>query len=470
MASGVLLTLLCPLHAQTGAPGESAAANRSYRILREDEDWSFLKDKSLREDLWDPIKYIPMRSAHDDWYTSIGGEVREVWEQIDNDEFGQSPFSNGYFLERYMLHVDTHYGPHVRTFVQLKSGLEDYRDGGPRPIDEKRLDFLAAYLEVGTAGEREGRDFITLRVGRQELNYGSGRLVSVREGPNVRQSFDGFKIRSREGRWALDGWAVRPDLDKPDFFDNAPNHATEFWGVYASHPVTKTSSVDAYYLGLDRQSATFNRGTGRELRHTLGTRLWRPVATKERGWDFDDEAVWQFGSFGAGGIRAWTLATDTGYSLPTAPLRPRVSLKADLSSGDDPSKKDLGTFNPIFPLGNYFGVLATTGPGPVNFMDLHPRVQTQFPHGVTLATDWVIQWRQSLVDGIYTVPGSLLRATGSSRARFVGDRPGMELKWQVDRHLWLQADYGIFYAGRFLKETQPGKDLNYWALWAGYKF
>jgi len=147
-----------------------------------------------------------------------------------------------------------------------------------------------------------------------------------------------------------------------------------------------------------------------------------------------------------------------------------VSLKADLSSGDDPSKKDLGTFNPIFPLGNYFGVLATTGPGPVNFMDLHPRVQTQFPHGVTLATDWVIQWRQSLVDGIYTVPGSLLRATGSSRARFVGDRPGMELKWQVDRHLWLQADYGIFYAGRFLKETQPGKDLNYWALWAGYKF
>jgi len=32
------------------------------------------------------------------------------------------------------------------------------------------------------------------------------------------------------------------------------------------------------------------------------------------------------------------------------------------------------------------------------------------------------------------------------------------------RHLWAQADYGIFYAGKFLKEESPGRNLNYWAL------
>jgi hypothetical protein len=37
----------------------------------------------------------------------------------------------------------------------------------------------------------------------------------------------------------------------------------------------------------------------------------------------------------------------------------------------------------------------------------------------------------------------------------------------VNRHLWFQADYGIFYAGRFLRETLPGRNLNYWALWVG---
>ena len=35
------------------------------------------------------------------------------------------------------------------------------------------------------------------RVGRQELEYGSGRLIDVREGPNVRLSFDGFKVLSK---------------------------------------------------------------------------------------------------------------------------------------------------------------------------------------------------------------------------------------------------------------------------------
>ena len=44
-----------------------------------------------------------------------------------------------------------------------------------------------------------------------------------------------------------------------------------------------------------------------------------------------------------------------------------------------------GTFNPLFPrTGDYFWhVLATTGPGPINFMDVHPRVEATFPNDVT---------------------------------------------------------------------------------------
>ena len=51
------------------------------------------------------------------------------------------------------------------------------------------LDFQTAFLEVGAGDER---DWIKLRVGRQELEYGSGRLIDVREVPNVRLSFDGI--------------------------------------------------------------------------------------------------------------------------------------------------------------------------------------------------------------------------------------------------------------------------------------
>jgi hypothetical protein len=444
----------------TGEPGH-------YGVPAEQENWGFLADPSLRKDYMDPIKYIRLRGDDDDWYLSIGGEVRFAWEQIGNDNFGQRGYMNGYWLQRYMVHADTHYGKHFRSFIELKSGLESFRVGGARPIDEKKLAFLSAFLEIGT--ERK-KNWVVLRVGRQELNYGSGRVVSVREGPNVRQSFDGLKLRSDVGSWKIDGFAVRPDLDKPGFFDNSPNHQVEFWGIYATRAIQHGFSIDLYYLGLNRKDATFNRGTAEELRHTLGVRLWRPISTTKNGADFDVEGIWQFGTFGSDGIRAWSVASDSGYSLPRKALKPRFELKADISSGDNPNSHNLGTFNPIFPLGNYFGVIATTGPGPVNFMDIHPSVQLHLSDTVTLTPDWVFQWRESLQDGVYTVPGTLLRAAGDSRARFVGDRPGVQLRWQIDRHFWTQADYGVFYAGSFLKDTQPGRNLNYWELWAGYKF
>src|ERR1700740_2374314 len=244
----------------------SPAPARVYHLLREDDDWSFLADPAERQDFWDPIKYIRLRPARNDWFLSIGGEAREVWEQIGNDNWGQQPFMNGYFDERYMLYFDVHYAKHIRSFVEFKSGLNSYRIGGPRPIDEKKRDFQAAFLEVGTGNER---NWIKFRAGRHEMEYGSGRLIDVRAGPNVRLSFDGVKITAGGGPWKIDGFAGRPDLDKPGFFDNAPNHAVGFWGVYGVRPLTRTITLDAYYLGLDRKTATFNRGVGHEVRHSI---------------------------------------------------------------------------------------------------------------------------------------------------------------------------------------------------------
>ena len=56
-------------------------------------------------------------------------------------------------------------------------------------------------------------------------------------------------------------------------------------------------------------------------------------------------------------------------------------------------------------------------------------------------------------------------APGSS-----GYRPGVEVAWQIDRHAYLQADYGVFFAGQFLKQALPGRNINYTEFWAGYKF
>jgi Alginate export len=103
-------------------------------------------------------------------------------------------------------------------------------------------------------------------------------------------------------------------------------------------------------------------------------------------------------------------------------------VNADIASGDHPGGNTLGTFNPLYPSGHYFGVFASTGPGPLNFMDIHPKVQLEASHGVSIFADWIFQWRESLENGLYAIPGFLITAADGSRARFVGDRPGTEVQ------------------------------------------
>jgi hypothetical protein len=92
----------------------------------------------------------------------------------------------------------------------------------------------------------------------------------------VRQEFDGFKLLFRPEGWSVDAFAMRPVSIKPGFFDDPPDHEQTLWGVWAN--TTKSlpklvTQLDVYYLGLDRKKATFNQGTAREQRHTLGINL-----------------------------------------------------------------------------------------------------------------------------------------------------------------------------------------------------
>src|SRR5258708_21303914 len=58
---------------QSVPTAESPAPARVYHLLREDDDGSFLADPAKRQEFWDPIKYIRLRSGRNDWFLSMGG-------------------------------------------------------------------------------------------------------------------------------------------------------------------------------------------------------------------------------------------------------------------------------------------------------------------------------------------------------------------------------------------------------------
>jgi hypothetical protein len=61
-----------------------------YQLLRQDEDYSYLRNEDCKQDRWDALKYIRLGSS-DDKYLTIGGEAREWYEGFRNFLWGIVP-------------------------------------------------------------------------------------------------------------------------------------------------------------------------------------------------------------------------------------------------------------------------------------------------------------------------------------------------------------------------------------------
>jgi len=128
----------------------------------------------------------------------------------------------------------------------------------------------------------------------------------------------------------------------------------------------------------------------------------------------------------------------------------------------------LQTYNPLFPTGAYFNLADPVGPS--NFIHLHPVLELSFGEHVTVTAKWAFFWRESLEDGVYRLSVVPLRTGQRSRKRYVGISPSLTVVWTATRHMTVQASYVHFFAGPFLQETPPGKDIDYVTTWFAYKF
>jgi hypothetical protein len=437
--------------------------------MRYEENWNYLEDKSRRSEWLDRLKYISLDKR--DWYLSLGGEARFRYEYFDNFNFGAGPQDdNGYLLQRYLVHADAHFGKRVRVFTQLQSAISTGRNGGPRPTDDDRLDVHQTFLDLRFGDEAKS---LTFRVGRHEMEFGSGRLISAGEGLNVRRSFDGLRVIYHRGPWLINGQVNKLVLIKRGLFNDTPDWSQTFWGVGATRSRPKIGGGHQFaYIALDRKMGRFDQGSGRERRHTVIARTYG--ASRAAGeFDYNVDTIFQWGSFwspgGLIGILAWALASDVGLTVNRIPLKPRLGLRADATSGDrDPNDQRLQTFNPLFPGTAYSDTIGLIGAS--NSLALNPNLRFAVGERCTVSAGMAFFWRQSTRDAIYGINVAPLRPGGRSRARDVGTMPSVRLDWRITRHLTYTATYSHFFAGRFLKETPPGEDVNYASTWLTFRF
>lgn len=399
----------------------------------------------------------------------MSGELRERGEYFDHVRLGESSPSSGYLLQRYILNTDAVLGDRIRVITSLESGLENGRGGGPRPsVDENRLFFHEGFFQLRS---RRERPLVDLRIGRHELNFGSGRLVSSRELPNVQQNFDGIRFLVSPSSWQFNVVALKYSLSNHGIFDDPPDHTFSVWGIYASRHDRRDEAPtwDLYYLGTDHKIATFQAGSGREQRESVGVRL-----AEVRGhWDSDSEGVFQFGTFVNRPIRAWTATSNTGYTIRSSPgqeIDYRLGLDAGIASGNhNPTVGAFGTFNALFPKGAYFGEANFIGP--YDIQDIRPSLRVTMPQKrIIIWPNFEILWRQSREDGIYSIPAVLVQPGSVANALYVGSQADLNVQWGENRHLTWTVDGARFFSGTFLRQTTPGKSVNYFSLGVSYRF
>jgi Alginate export len=441
----------------------SSQSISSFKSLRYDEDYSFFEKDTTSKGWYHGIKFTPL-SHNKIVYISFGGDIRYQYFYIKSEDWGDAPEdNNGYILTRYLVHADFHAGRYFRTFVQFQSSLSNGKETVPSPVDENQLDIHQAFFDIALPSDSHS---IIVRVGRQELLYGSQRLIALRDGPNNRQSFDAARLIYSQRNLKADLFFSHYVRSKQQIFDDGFNKNTNFWGGYVViNKIPVLQNIDLYYLGLWKSSASFDDGKARELRYSIGTRVWKKTAN----WQYDFEGLYQWGKFGTEKISGWTLSSNTTYTINSLKRRLQINLKTELISGDkNYNDNKLNTFNPLFPRGAYFGLAALIGP--VNLMDIHPSLLLSLTRKLDLTFDYDAFWRYSRNDGIYGPNVALIYSGKNIAYKFIGQQFSTYLIYTPNNFLYLRGEFTWFEAGKYLKKAGTGKNIVFTGVTAQLKF
>ena len=296
--------------------------------------------RMLREEL-ERLREIVTHSqaAEGERRFSITGQVRNRFEWNDAD------FTSGDGDLRSLLRsrVRVRGAPHEKTrlLVELQDSRLWGEEAGTIDGSGDAIDFHQAYLELGDLFSKS----ISVRLGRQELAYGSQRLVGTAGWSNVGRSFDAVKVR----------YGKESTVDvfnaKLDETGEAGVRDRNLWGVYGHLEHHEQHAVEPYVL----YEHDGNSGNAKLKRATAGLRSdGEYTSSAGHGTAYELEAALQAGEIGGSDIFAFMASGSLSYSGPSW-TRPWLEVGADWLSGDgNPGESDIKAFDTRFATNHEF--------------------------------------------------------------------------------------------------------------------
>jgi hypothetical protein len=419
-----------------------------FRFLRYNDVISI---DSTNQNFYYKIKQITV-SQKSKVFLFFGAENRTQYQYFDNENWDEvTRDDDGFILNRALFYGDLKIGNSFRLFSQLQSSTSISRLD-PNPLEENPLDLHQLFFDVRIRS-------LNLRMGRQELYYGSQRLISVREGPNSRQSFDAMKIMYQKNTLSADAFYGYYVKNRFGNFNDKIDSNTKLFGFYTSIKGIKyLNNIEAYFLNIQKLKSTYNTFSGQENRNTVGSRIWGTHAN----WNYDIEGAYQFGNFDTKSIKAWTFSINNSFTYLINKRIQKIGFKTEYISGDK-IKNDgsIETFNPLFPRGAYFGLAALIGPS--NLIDMHPFLEFQLTQKWNFYVDYDMFWRATKNDAIYQPNGAVLFESSNSTSKKIGNQLGASFEYTFNKYLNFTLEGTWFNSGSFMKDVSNGKDILFTA-------
>jgi hypothetical protein len=412
------------------------------------DNFSYLDDpKNTEHDFFDPLKRIRLG---DDWLFATGGDARSRYQNEYNSRLTAN--NNDYHLTRLRAYGDLWYQDLFRVYAEGIFAWSAGEDLRPLPIDENYADLLNLFADVKLL--QMGDKPVYARVGRQELLFGSQRLVSPLDWANTRRTFQGARLFRTSEKTDIDLFWVQPVVPNAARFDAVDNNQN-FAGAWVTHRPDKQHAIDAYYLMLDNTNRVRQQGLTRApfTRHTFGGRLVGQGVGCTENVLYDFEGAMQLGTEDRRTVVAGMGTAGLGYHLKGLPWNPTVWGYYDYASGG--TGNTVHTFNHLFPFGHYYlGWIDQVGRQNVHDVNAHLYL---YP------AKWLTVWIQghsfyldNRRDALYNAAGNAIRRDPTGRA---GTEVGQELDVVLNFHLSKHADvlvgYSHLWAGDFLKNTRP---------------
>ncbi|MCX5759400.1 MAG: alginate export family protein, partial [Candidatus Hydrogenedentes bacterium] len=270
--------------------------------------------------------------------------------------------------QRTRLHVKADFTDNVIAFIEFDNYNvwgEDFRSNYLTGVDSRPSSGQMSVPMLGPSGSVsvyqayvEARELygapVTLRIGRQELSFGSEFLVGKGDkAPLFRGlSFDAVRLTYATDKLSVDAWASK-------LFEGSPAEEdgdVDFYGVYGTCKAIENVTFDLYWLYLrdaralpsdpaaPRHVTGFDSAYDPTELHTVGARS----AGKFGAFDFEAEVAYQFGQVDQAGIMfkpgfygdhdaeasVWAGKLEAGYTFDCA-WKPRLFAGGVYFGGED---------------------------------------------------------------------------------------------------------------------------------------